>query len=120
ACLHGGRCRGEPESLVNSITYNPRARLVAAISSSPVMQRVLVGLLAVSIGIAGGAGVAFGPFWAGFVILAALALAYAMLVHAEVGLAIVFFVSTVLPFGTLPFKAVITPNFLELALLALL
>jgi O-antigen ligase len=79
-----------------------------------------VGLLAVVLGVAGGAAVAFGPFWAGFVVLAVLALVYAMLVNTGVGLALVVLIATVLPFGTLPFKAVITPNFLELALLGLL
>ncbi|MBK9711638.1 MAG: O-antigen ligase family protein [Kouleothrix sp.] len=80
----------------------------------------MVGLLAVVLGLAGGATVAFGPVWAGFAALAALALAYAMLRDTMVGLGIVVFVATILPFGTLPFKAVITPNFLELALLGLM
>jgi hypothetical protein len=43
-----------------------------------------------------------------------------MLVNTGVGLAVVFFLATLLPFGTLPFKAVITPSFLELALSALM
>jgi O-antigen ligase len=105
---------------VTFFAYNRRARVAAAIGESPALGHLLVGLLAVSLGVIGGAAVAFGPFWAGFVALAALAVAYAMLVNTGVGLAIVFFVATILPFGTLPFKAVITPNFLELALLALM
>jgi hypothetical protein len=80
----------------------------------------MVALLAVVVGLAGGAAVAFGPIWAGFVVLAALALAYAMLRDTMVGLAIVVAVATILPFGTLPFRAVITPNFLELALIGLM
>jgi O-antigen ligase len=80
----------------------------------------MVGLLAAVIGLAGGAAVAFGPIWAGFVALAALAVAYAMLRDTMVGLGLVVLVATTLPFGTLPFKAVITPNFLELALIALM
>jgi O-antigen ligase len=79
-----------------------------------------VGALAVALGLASGAAVAFGPFWAGFVALAALALIYAMLLNTGVGLALVVLIATALPFGTLPFKAGITPNFLELALLGLL
>jgi hypothetical protein len=77
-------------------------------------------LFAVLLGLAGGAAVAFGPFWAAFVALAALAAGYAMLVNAGVGLAAVFFLAAILPFGTLPFKAVVTPSFLELALIALM
>jgi O-antigen ligase len=87
---------------------------------SPALRHALVALLAVLLGLAGGAAVAFGPFWAAFVALAALACGYAMLVNSAVGLAVVFFLITVLPFGTLPFKAVLTPSFLELALIALL
>ena len=58
-----------------------------------------------ALGLAGGAAVAFGPIWAGFAALAALALGYAILVNTRVGLAIALLVATVLPFGTLPFKA---------------
>src|SRR4029453_6680651 len=91
-----------------------------AIRRSPALSNLLVGGAAVALGLAGGAAVAFGPIWAGFVALAALALGYAILVDTRGGPAITIFVATALPFGTLPFKAVITPNFLELALLALL
>lgn len=79
-----------------------------------------VALLALGLGLAAGAAVVFGPIWAGFAALAALALIYLMLLYTNVGLAIVLFVAIVLPFGTLPFKAVVTPNFLELALLGLM
>ncbi len=105
---------------MSSFAYNRRVRVAAAIERSPALRHLLVGLLAVTLGMVGGAAVAFGPFWAAFVALVALAVAYAMLVNTGVGLAIVFGIATILPFGTLPFKAVITPNFLELALLALL
>ena len=105
---------------MSSRPYNQRARLTAAIGQSPALRNALVGMLAVLLGLLGGAAVAFGPLWAGFAALAALAIAYAMLVNTGVGLAVVFLIITVLPFGTLPFKAVITPNFLELALLALM
>jgi polysaccharide biosynthesis protein PslJ len=43
----------------------------------------------------------------------------ALLVSTEAGLITVFAITTLLPFGTLPFKAIITPNFLELALAGL-
>ena len=80
----------------------------------------MVAWLAAALGLAGGATVAFGPVWAGFAALVGLALGYLMLVYTSVGLALSLFVATILPFGTLPFKALITPNFLELALLGLL
>ena len=105
---------------MSSFAYNQRARLATIVARSPVLRNTLVGLLAVMLGLAGGAAVAFGPFWAAFAALAALALACAMLLHTSVGLAVVLFIITVLPFGTLPFKAIITPNFLELALLLLM
>ena len=105
---------------MSSFAYNRRARLVATVGRSPALRHALVALFAVLLGLAGGAAVAFGPFWAAFVALAALACGYAMLVNTRVGLAAVFFLITVLPFGTLPFKAVVTPSFLELALIALM
>ncbi|HEX9373025.1 MAG TPA: polymerase, partial [Roseiflexaceae bacterium] len=105
---------------MSSLLDNRRARLAHATGRSQSPRQILVVLLAVALGLAGGAAVAFGPIWAGFAALAALALVYAMLLDTRVGLAIVCFVATVLPFGTLPFKAVITPNFLELALLGLM
>jgi hypothetical protein len=105
---------------VSSFAYNRRARLVSTVGRSPILRHALVALLAVLLGLAGGAAVAFGPFWAAFVVLAALACGYAVLVNTGVGLAAAFLLMTILPFGTLPFKAVITPSFLELALLALI
>jgi len=105
---------------VSSLLDNRRARSHTTIGHSSALVNLLVGALAVVLGLAGGAAVAFGPIWAGFVALAALALGYAILVNTNVGMAMVVLVATVLPFGTLPFKALLTPNFLELALLALL
>lgn len=69
-------------------------------------------------GIVGGAA-ALGPIYvaAG---LAALGLGYAVLVSTNAGIAAVFAIITLLPFGTLPFKAIITPNFLTLALAAVM
>jgi len=69
-------------------------------------------------GIVGGAA-AFGPLYVLAGMLALLA-GYAILVSTAAGLLSVFAISAVLPFATLPFKAIITPNFLTLALLALL
>ncbi|GAB4198583.1 MAG: O-antigen ligase family protein [Roseiflexaceae bacterium] len=105
---------------MNLTTYRQSGRLNDALGRSPALRTALIGLLAVGVGVVGGAAVAFGPFWAGFAALAALALAYALLVNTNLGIAAVLLIATVLPFGTLPFKAVITPNFLTLALLALL
>ena len=99
---------------------NRRARLAPANGRNQALRHVMVGLLAVVVGLAAGAAVAFGPVWAGFAALAALGLAYAMLRDTMVGLALVVAVATILPFGTLPFKAVLTPNFLELALIGLM
>lgn len=69
-------------------------------------------------GLAGGAA-ALGPLYALAGLLGLLA-GYAMLVSTNAGLLTVFAIITILPFGTLPFKAIITPNFLTLALVALL
>lgn len=101
-------------------SYTSSARLATMIRRWVTLRQVIVVLVAIVLGLVGGAVVAFGPFWAGFVGLAALALGYAMLKNTDVALALVFCSTTILPFGTLPFKAVVTPNFLELALLALL
>jgi O-antigen ligase len=66
-----------------------------------------------------GGAAAFGPL---FVVagLLALAVVYAMLTSTDLGLVAVFAIITLLPFGALPFRAIITPNFLTLALAALL
>lgn len=95
-----------------------KQRLPAGLS--PALQGALTALLALAIGLAGGAAVAFAPFWAAFLVLIALAAGYALLVNTNAGIAAVLAIATILPFGTLPFKAVVTPNFLELALLAVL
>lgn len=62
---------------------------------------------------------AFGPVYAVAGLLA-LVLGYCILTSTDIGLATVFAIITLLPFGTLPFKAIITPNFLTLALLGLM
>jgi O-antigen ligase len=69
-------------------------------------------------GLVGGAA-AFGPIYA-FAGLVALLAGLAMLTSTEVGMLAVFAIITLLPVATLPFRAIITPNFLTLALIALL
>jgi polysaccharide biosynthesis protein PslJ len=76
--------------------------------------------LAVLFGLLAGASVALVPFYYAFAAMLALGVGLGLLRSTELGLACVVLVATLLPFGTLPFKAVVTPNFLELALLALL
>lgn len=102
-------------------TYQPNsARLSAAVARSPLQKQLLTVLVAIAVGLFGGAAVAIGPFWLGFAALIALAGVYLVLSNTRNGLAAVLGVATILPFGTLPFKAVVTPNFMELALAALL
>jgi polysaccharide biosynthesis protein PslJ len=78
----------------------------------------LVALLALGLGGLVGGATAFGPIYV-VVGLFALAAAGAILVSVELGLLAIFAIITLLPFGTLPFRAVITPNFLTLASLVL-
>lgn len=74
-----------------------------------------------ALGIGGLVGIAsaLGPLYA-IAGLFALVAGYVFLTNTSMGLAIVFAIIMLLPFGTLPFKAIITPNFLELALAGLL
>ncbi len=69
-------------------------------------------------GLVGGAA-AFDPRYA-LAGLLALGMAAAMLLSVRAGLLAVVATMTLLPFGTLPFKAIITPTLLELALAGLL
>ncbi|NTU85942.1 MAG: O-antigen ligase family protein [Chloroflexales bacterium] len=78
----------------------------------------LAAALALALGAVVGGAAAFGPLYALAGLLALLA-GLALLASTEAGLLAVFAIITLLPFGTLPFKAVITPNFLTLALVAL-
>lgn len=105
---------------MSSNPYKQRFVFAPPLVRQPVFRQALVGLAAVLLGLVGGAAVAFGPVWAGFAALVALAGVYAMLVNTGVGLAAAFALATILPFSTLPFRAVITPSLLSLALLALL
>lgn len=78
----------------------------------------LMAALAIAAGGIVGSAAAFGPLYALAGMLGLLA-GVALLVSTEAGLITVFAIITLLPFGTLPFKAIITPNFLELALAGL-
>ncbi len=84
------------------------------LAPSPV---AIAGLALISGGLIGGV-TAFGPLYAVAGLLA-LAVATALLVSVNAGLITALAVATIIPFGTLPFKAIITPNFLTLALVAL-
>jgi O-antigen ligase len=100
----------------SSFPVAERDRTAALIGRSPLMAA----LAAILVGLVGGAVVAFAPFWLGFAALAALAAVYAILVDTRVGLATVIGIATIVPFATLPFRAVITPTLLTLALAALM
>lgn len=92
----------------------PPERLRDALTRSPALAAALA--LAVG-GVAGGAA-AFGPLYA-LAGLLGLLVGAALLVSTEAGLISVLAIATLLPFGTLPFRAIITPNFLTLALVGL-
>jgi O-antigen ligase len=76
-------------------------------------------LAALALGGLAGTAAAFGPLYAAAAVVG-LVVGYAMLTSTTAGLLSAVAIITLLPFGTLPFKAIITPNFLELALSALL
>jgi O-antigen ligase len=79
---------------------------------------LIVTALALAAGALVGGLTALGPIYVALG-LVALAVGYAMLTSTDLGLAAVFAIITLLPFATLPFRAIITPNFLTLALIAL-
>lgn len=81
---------------------------------------LLIGLLAVLLGLGAAAAVSFVPFYFAFAVLLAALLGLLMLRSVEASLMAVLAVATILPFGTLPFKAIVTPTFLSLTQLALL
>ncbi len=99
--------------------FSPRER-TRLLGQYPALRTVGAVLAAILVGILAGALAAIGPFWLGFALLIAGACAYGLLLNTNAGLATVFAIATILPFGTLPFKAVVTPNLLELVLLAVL
>jgi hypothetical protein len=90
-------------------------RLRRSLVSSP----LFIAALALLLGAIVGGAAAFGPVVA-LAGLLALSAGYAMLTSTRLGLAAVIAIATLLPFGTLPFRAIITPNFLTLALVALM
>ncbi|NTW97958.1 MAG: O-antigen ligase family protein, partial [Oscillochloris sp.] len=90
------------------------SRLRSALARSP----ALIAAIAIAAGGVVGSATAFGPLYA-LAGLLALLVGVALLVSTQAGLITVFAIATLLPFGTLPFKAIITPNFLELALVGL-
>ncbi len=101
---------------MSRVPQTTRDHVAAMLSSSS----LAAALAAIVLGLAGGAAVAFGPFWLGFVALAALIGGYALLIDTRVGLAAVIGIATIIPFATLPFRAVVTPALLTLALAALM
>jgi O-antigen ligase len=84
------------------------------------VRAIGLALLCLLLGVLAGASVSFGPFWLGFAALFALLGGLLILRSTDLGLAAVFGVIALLPFGALPFKIAVTPTFLELALIALL
>ncbi|GAB4440705.1 MAG: O-antigen ligase family protein [Chloroflexi bacterium OHK40] len=92
-----------PLSLRSSLTRSPALAAALALAAG---------------GVVGGAA-AFGPIYA-VAGIAALLAGLAMLLSTEIGLLVVFTIITCLPFAALPFKAIITPNFLTIALVVLL
>lgn len=84
-----------------------------------VRQWLAIGVTGV-VCVAGAASLVFGYVWLPFVIIAAMAVAYVAIGNVRFMLATIVILITVLPFGTLPFRAVITPSLLSLAIAALL
>lgn len=76
-------------------------------------------ILAVLLGAVVGGAAAFGPLYVAAA-LVALGAGLALLTSTSLGLAVVVLVMLLLPFGALPFQAVITPTLLSLALAGLL
>jgi O-antigen ligase len=102
------------------VGYSLRDRVAVAIGQGGSVRSLLIGLGAALTGVLAGAAVTFLPWWAAFVALFGLAAGLVLLASTDMGLAGVVLAATVLPFGTLPFKALITPSLLELLLLLLM
>lgn len=75
---------------------------------------------AVVLCLGGAALLVYSYFWVPFVVIASLALTYKMLGNVRVMLTVMVLLITVLPFGTLPFRAVITPSLLSATIVALI
>ncbi len=87
---------------------------------SPQMRQWLALGIAGAICIAGAASLVFGYVWLPFALILVGAVAYFALGNMRIMLGTIVLLITVLPFGTLPFKAVITPSLLSMAIVALL
>ncbi len=96
----------------NSSHWNDRLRQLA-------LHPLNAALMAVALGVVVGGAAAFGPLYVVAALLA-LTLGYAMLASTTLGIIVVFGGIMLLPFGTLPFRAIITPSLLSLALAALM
>lgn len=79
----------------------------------------LAALAALVAGSLVGTAAAFGPVYAVAGLLA-LGIGYALMTSTMIGLTLVVAIITLLPFSTLPFKAIITPTLLSLALSSLM
>lgn len=86
--------------------------------TDPRLLWALLGAIIVCLG--GAAAVVFGAFWAPFVAIIACLVAYYSLRSTRVMLGTIILLVTVFPFGTLPFRAVITPALIEVAIGTLL
>jgi O-antigen ligase len=95
-----------------SQTFPARLRRLALHPASAAMLALLAGALV-------GGAAALGPLVAAAALLALVA-GYTVLTSTSAGLLAVIGLMTLLPFGTLPFRAIITPSLLSLALAALL
>jgi O-antigen ligase len=95
-----------------SQTFPERLRRLAQHPASAALLAVLAGAFI-------GGAAALGPLFAAAGLLA-LAAGYAILTSTSAGMLLVIALMTLLPFGTLPFRAIITPSLLSLALAALL
>lgn len=98
-------------------------RYTKAVQMTPTFLRripepVWLVLATVGVGVLAGATTSLLPFWAGFLGLAVLAGATLVLSDVRLCAAAMFAIATILPFATLPFRAVVTPSLLNLALLA--
>jgi hypothetical protein len=105
---------------MQSNTNNLRDRVATRFHNRSILSSLAVLGLTILVGVLAGAAVTFLPVWAGFVAILGIAGAGLLLANTDYGIAGSIAIATILPFGTLPFKAVITPNFLELMLAALM
>lgn len=113
---------------MNGVQYGPmqssadnlRDRLAATFHQRSLLSTLSVVGITLLVGVLAGAAVTFLPIWAGFAALIGIAGAGLLLGNTDYGIAGSIAIATVIPFGTLPFKALITPNFLELILAALM